>query len=73
MKIFFYIIIAFSIYFYIIKYHKYFISKEHHIYFWTTIGTILLLCYFMKFHKYHLYKFFYNLKTVDEKPYYKFF
>ena len=72
MKIYIYIIIAISIYLYIIKVHKYPIERLHHIYFWTTIGLILLLCYFMKYHKYHLYKFFYNLKTVDDKPYYKF-
>ena len=72
MKIYIYIFIAIAIYFYIIKYDKYTLSKEHHIYFWITIGTTLLLCYLMKYHKYHLYKFFHNLKTVDEKSYYKF-
>ena len=72
MKIYFYIFIAIAIYFYIIKYDKYPLSKEHHIYFWITIATILLLCYLMKYHKFHLYKFFYNLKTLDEKSYYKF-
>jgi hypothetical protein len=24
----------------------------------------------MKYHKYHMYKFFYNMKQVDDKPYY---
>jgi len=72
MKIYIYIIIAISIYLYIIKDNKYPLERIHHIYFWTTIALILLLCYFMKFHKFHLYKFFYNLKTVDDKPYYKF-
>jgi len=72
MKIYIYIFFAISIYLYFILHYKYPLQRIHHIYFWTTILLILLLCYLMKFHKFHLYKFFYNLKTVDEKPYYKF-
>ena len=48
----------------------YLIEKSQHIYFWTIICTILLLCYLFKYHKYHVYKLLYNIKKVDEKPYY---
>jgi len=71
MKIFIYIIIAIAIYFYIFKNNIYTLDKYHHIYFWGTIASILFICYLMKYHKYHTYKFLYNLKKVDEKPYYK--
>ncbi len=72
MKIFIYIIIAITIYFYILKNNTYNLNKYHHIYFWGTILFILFICYLMKYHKYHLYKFLYNLKKVDEKPYHKY-
>ena len=70
MKIFFYIIISIIIYFYIFRNNIYILERNHHIYFWGTIGIILLLCYLMKYHKYHMYKFLYNIKQVDDKPYY---
>ncbi len=71
MKIFFYIIISIIIYFYIFTNNIYILERHHHIYFWGTIGFILLLCYLMKYHKFHMYKFLYNIKQVDDKPYYK--
>ncbi len=71
MKIFFYIIISIFIYFYIFTNNIYILERYHHIYFWGTIGFILLLCYLMKYHKFHMYKFLYNIKQVDDKPYYK--
>ena len=55
MKIYFYIIIAIIIYFYIFKYNIYILERNHHIYFWGVIGCILLLCYLIKYHKYHIY------------------
>jgi hypothetical protein len=70
MKIYIYIIIAIVIYLYIIKNDIYIIDRTHHMYFWGIIGGILLICYLMRFHKYHLYKFFYNMKKVDDKPYF---
>ena len=70
MKIFLYIIIAIFIYLYIIKKQYIIFTRIHHIYFWGTIASILLLCYFMKYHKFYMYKFFYNLKQIDEKPYF---
>ena len=70
MKIYIYIIIAIVIYLYILKNDIYVIDRTHHMYFWGSIGAILLICYLMKYHKYHMYKFFYNMKKVDDKPYY---
>ena len=70
MKIYFYIIIAIIIYIYILRNNIYILERNHHIYFWGVIGIILLLCYLMKHHKYHMYKFLYNIKNVDDKPYY---
>ena len=71
MKIYIYIIIAIIIYIYIIKNQTYILTREHHMYFWGIIGILLLLCYLMKYHKFHMYKFLYNIKQVDDKPYYK--
>lgn len=70
MKIFIYITIAIITYFYILKNNIYTIERNHHLYFWGIIGSILIICYLMKYHKYHMYKFLYNMKKVDEKPYY---
>ena len=70
MRIIYYIIILIGIYIYIIRNNIYEISNKEHIYFWVTIGSILLLTYLFKYHKFHLYKFFYNLKKIDQKPYF---
>ena len=59
-----------SIYIYIIKNNIYELGNKEHIYFWITIASVLLLCYLFKYHKYNLYKFFYNLKEIDKKPYF---
>ncbi len=70
MKIYIYIFIAISIYFYIFKNNIYIILPIHHFYFWSSIGTILFICYLFTFHKYHVYKFLYNIKKINDKPYY---
>ena len=70
MKILIYIIILIAIYLYFIKNNIYEFAYKEHFYFWATIASILLLSYLFKYHKFHLYKFFYNLKEIDKKPYF---
>jgi hypothetical protein len=70
MKIYIYIIILIGIYVYIIRNNIYEVGNKQHIFFWLTIASILLLSYLFTYHKYHLYKFFYNLKEIDKKPYF---
>ena len=70
MKIFIYLIILILIYFYILKKNIYIITRNQHIYFWVTIFIILFICYLMKYHKYHLYKFLENITLVHQKPYF---
>ena len=70
MKIYIYIIISIAIYLYIVKNNIYILDRNHHIYFWGSIITILFICYLLKYHKYHVYKLLYNIKKTDEKPYY---
>ena len=69
MKIFIYLIIIILIYFYNLQKNIYILTRNQHIYFWATIFIILIICYLMKYHKYHLYKFLHNLTTVHHKPY----
>ena len=70
MRIIYYIIILIGIYVYIIRNEIYELSYKDHIYFWVIILSILILSYLFTYHKYHLYKFFYNLKKIDQKPYF---
>ena len=69
MKIFIYLIIIILIYFYNLQKNIYILTRNQHIYFWITIFIILIICYLMKYHKYHLYKFLHNLNSVHQKPY----
>ena len=70
MKILIYLLIIIIIYFYILQKNIYIISRNQHIYFWISIAIILFICYLMKYHKFHLYKFLQNMNDVHKKPYY---